>query len=148
MFIEQDLYNQILQSLPITCIDLLIIHNNQCLMLLRNNEPALGQYWFPGGRLNKNELISEGTVRKAKQEVNLDCTFEKIVSVEETIFPKNERMLTTVHTVNICCLLHTKNIDSMALDKFHTKYKWISHISQDYHPGVINPLKKIGFDFL
>jgi len=105
MHIPEFEYNLILKKMPIICVDLLIIFNNKCLLLKRDNEPAKGQYWFPGGRIFKLETLKDATIRKAKEETNLDCEFINIISVEETIFNKNENMFTDVHTVNICCIL-------------------------------------------
>ena len=147
MFIEDNLYKEILKSMPILCVDLLILHEDKCLLLLRDNEPAKGQYWFPGGRVNKGELIAEACVRKTKMETGLDCVFETIISVEETIFTKSSDMLTDVHTVNICCKMSVIDISNLTLDIMHSGYIWCDTIMPDYHEGVRNPLSLIGFTF-
>ena len=89
MFIPEIEYKSILSSIPILCVDLLIINNGKFLLLKRENEPAKGEYWFPGGRLLKFETIRDASLRKAREEVNLECDFKNIISVEETIFKKN-----------------------------------------------------------
>jgi colanic acid biosynthesis protein WcaH len=140
-------YLQILKNVPIACVDLLIIHNNKCLLLKRDNEPANGEYWFPGGRINKLETIKDAAIRKAKEETNLDCEFIQVISAEESIFPKNENMDTDVHTVNICCYLIPKDIKSLKIDKLHNDYKWVNRQNKIYHPAVNHPLSVIGFNF-
>ena len=134
--------------MPILCVDLLIIFEGKCLLLKRNNEPAMGQYWFPGGRMNKRETIKDAAIRKGKEEVNLDCEFIKIVSVEETIFVKNENTNTDIHTVNICCEMVPISITSLKLDKYHNDYNWVSKQSTSYHKSVNHPLALVGFTVL
>lgn len=80
-------YRKILELVPIVCVDLVIVNKNKCLLVKRNNEPAKGQYWFPGGRVYKMETIEKAALRKAREEVNLRCKFQGIISIEQTIFP-------------------------------------------------------------
>lgn len=144
MFIPADTYAQILECLPILCVDVLIFHKGKYLLLLRDNEPAKGTYWFPGGRIYKNEVIQDAAVRKAKEETALNVSFIKIVSVEETIFMKKEEMKTDVHTVNICCHVEATSIDNLSIDKLHANAIWIDRIDSGWHAGVQNPLRMLG----
>lgn len=146
MHIPESEYNLILKKMPILCVDLLIIYDNKCLLLKRDNEPAKGQYWFPGGRINKLETIKDAALRKAKEETNLDCEFIKIVSVEETVFLKNENMFTDVHTVNICCEIIPISITSFKFDKYHNDYQWISKQNSTYPMAVNHPLSLLELD--
>lgn len=146
MYIPEKQYSEILRCMPILCVDLLILHDNKCLLLKRNNEPAMGQYWFPGGRINKLETIKDASIRKAKEETNLDCEFVKIIAVEETIFIKNENMNTDVHTVNICCEMIPFSISPLQLNKYHNDYIWVRKQSKSYHKAVNHPLSLMGFD--
>lgn len=140
MFIPEIEYKLILQKIPILCVDLLIISEKKCLLLKRDNEPVKGQYWFPGGRVNKLESIENASIRKAKEETNLECDFIKILTIEETVFKKNENMLTDIHTVNICCLMTPIDISLLKIDKFHNNYKWVDKPDVNLHKSVNNPL--------
>jgi colanic acid biosynthesis protein WcaH len=146
MFIPQEEYDKILSMMPVLCVDLIILFNGKCLLLKRKNEPAKGQYWFPGGRVYKMETIKDAALRKAKEEVNLDCQFQKIISIEESMFKQNKNMMTDIHTVNICCELVTDSISEISLDKQHDGHIWITIDSAkklDLHPCVIRPLEKV-----
>ena len=146
MYIPQKEYDNILEQLCIVCVDVLIVHNNQCLLVERINEPAKGLLWFPGGRIRKMELINNAALRKAKEEINIDCNFKKIVSVEETIFPKKNKMITDIHTINLCCLMEPLLLDNIILDNLHSNYIWIS-LADVYrlklHDAVRNPVLKV-----
>lgn len=146
MYIPEPEYRIIVSYIPILCVDLLIIHDNKCLLLKRTNEPAMGQFWFPGGRINKLETIKDAAIRKAKEETNLDCEFVKILSIKETFFNKNENLDTDVHTVNICCHLISQSIEPLQFNKYHNAYKWVNQQSSLYHKAVNHPLSLIGFN--
>ena len=146
MHIPDAEYRLILNSIPILCVDVLIVHDGKCLLLKRDNEPAKGEFWFPGGRVRKNESIQNTALRKAKEETNLDCEYVKIISVEETIFSKTATMHSDVHTVNICCHLIPVDIGSLKLDKHHNDYKWVSEQHSSYHLAINHPLSLMGFN--
>ena len=145
MFIPKGDYEKILEVLPILCVDCVISHNGKCLLLRRINEPAKGQYWFPGGRVNKNEKIKDASLRKAREEVSLECRFKKIISIEETMFARQGDMLTDIHTVNVCCHLSALEVDNFELDDTHDGFVWVDAEEAkmlDLHEGVLTPFLK------
>jgi colanic acid biosynthesis protein WcaH len=144
-FIPKEEYDKILECLPILCVDCVITYEGKCLLLRRANEPAKGHYWFPGGRINKGELIADAAIRKACEETSLTCQFDKIISIEETMFPREGNMVCDVHTVNVCCHLVTLSQENIRVDNNHDDYVW-ANIEQalqlKVHEGVINPMRK------
>lgn len=138
-------YRKILELVPIVCVDLVIVNKNKCLLVKRNNEPAKGQYWFPGGRVYKMETIEKAALRKAREEVNLKCAFHKIVSIEETIFRKKKGMDTDVHSMNIICQLKPLSVKDVKVDQFHSDSIWVNLKTAkglSLHPAVLNPIQK------
>ena len=145
MFIPKEKYESILSVIPILCVDLLIRNADKILLLKRDNEPAKGEYWFPGGRVLKLETIKSAALRKAKEEVSLDCKFHDIISIEETIFKNNNKISKEIHTVNIVCKLTATNIEGIWLDDLHSSFLWVSFhdiFDMKLHPAVLNPIKK------
>jgi colanic acid biosynthesis protein WcaH len=145
MFIPKGDYEKILDVLPILCVDCVITHNGKCLLLRRKNEPAKGQYWFPGGRVYKNEMIRYASQRKALEEVSLTCRFEKIISIEETMFARQGDMTTDIHSVNVCCHLSALEVDNFKLDDTHDGFAWVNAEEAkmlNLHEGVLAPLLK------
>ena len=69
--IPESLYKQIMEVMPILCVDLVIMHEGKYLLLKRKNEPAKGLWWVPGGRVRKGETIEKATLRKAKEEIGV-----------------------------------------------------------------------------
>jgi colanic acid biosynthesis protein WcaH len=125
MIIPKKVYKEIQKNIPLLCVDCLLIFNKKCLLLRRLNNPAKGKWWFPGGRILKNELIKNAAVRKIKDEVGLNAKFRKILSIQETIFPRVENMISDIHTVNICCYLVTENIKNIKIDNYHDGFMWV-----------------------
>ena len=144
-FIPKEEYDKILACLPILCVDCVITYEGKCLLLRRTNDPAKGHYWFPGGRLNKGELIADAAIRKAREEICLTCHFDKIISIEETMFPKEGNMTCDVHTVNVCCHLVALSQENIKIDNNHDDYIWANveqALQLKVHEGVINPMRK------
>ncbi|HEV8573989.1 MAG TPA: NUDIX domain-containing protein [Dehalococcoidia bacterium] len=74
MEIPATLYAEIVRMLPIACVDLLV--QDECgrvLLLKRANEPARGQWWFPGGRINFGETRVEAAKRKLVEECGIEA---------------------------------------------------------------------------
>lgn len=116
MFIEKDLFDKIVDSVPLLCVDGLIVNNGKILLLKRSTYPAFGEWWFPGGRVHLNESLQDSIIRKVKTETNLDTEILEQIGVCETIFEKK-------HTVNICYLLRPKNLN-VTLNSEHDNYSW------------------------
>lgn len=144
-FIPQIIYNQFLQSMPLACVDIAIVANGSVLLVKRNDAPAKDEWWLPGGRVFKNEMMKETAHRKAIEEVGIDCHVGPIVHTAETIFPDGPNGI-PVHSINSCFLLYPKNkIPKINLDSHSSKFKWINKIEECYHPYVIKCLQGAGF---
>ena len=85
--IEQKLYDSIIEVLPIICVDGFIVKDNKILLLKRNNYPALGEWWVPGGRVIKNETLNHAMLRKIKDEIQLDSEIIEQIGITEIKIP-------------------------------------------------------------
>lgn len=73
MIIDKDLYRQIVQVMPISCVDLIVTNDyGQVLLARRRNEPAMGEWWFPGGRVHYLETRVDAAMRKLREECGLE----------------------------------------------------------------------------
>jgi colanic acid biosynthesis protein WcaH len=146
--IPEELYYQILRSLPIACVDVVIISNGGALLVKRKDPPAPGQWWVPGGRVIKGETLKETARRKALEEVGLLCHVGPLIETSETIFPDGPCDI-PIHSVNSCFLLYPYE-DASRLqvrpDDHHVDWKWVSTIPEDLHPYVVRCLKGAGLD--
>lgn len=127
--IDKELYSQILENMPIICVDGVITNDrNQILFLKRENEPAKNEWWFPGGRLLKNESLEEAIIRKIKEETNIDAYVISYLGTTETMFNTGPFGF-PVHTVNFTYHLRPES-DDLKIDSQHSEYVWTDNIDE------------------
>lgn len=145
-FIPQDLYDQILENMPIACVDIAIIADGAVLLVRRKDAPARDQWWVPGGRVHKGETMREAALRKAREEVGLECHVGPIVHTAETIFPDGPNGI-PVHSINSCFFMYPVDAGHTPhLDDHHADSRWVDHIPGDLHPYVVRCLQGAGLD--
>ena len=70
--VSDDLFSLIVSSSPLVSVDLVIENYSQKILLgLRENRPAKGYWFVPGGRITKNEKICDAIDRVLKKETGL-----------------------------------------------------------------------------
>jgi colanic acid biosynthesis protein WcaH len=127
-FIPWDLYRQILENMPIACVDIAIVADGAVLLVRRNDAPAKGQWWLPGGRVLKGEMMRDAAVRKARDEVGIECNAGPIIYTAETIFPDGPESI-PVHSINNCYFMYPKDPHlEIALDRHHSDFMWTDEI--------------------
>jgi len=63
---------EVVHATPLVAMDLLVVsEDNQVLLGMRNNRPAQGFWFAPGGRIRKNESMQCALTRVAAQELGL-----------------------------------------------------------------------------
>ena len=141
MFLEARIMDSFIELMPIVCVDAVVFYREKYLVIKRTYWPAKDQFWLPGGRIWKNETIIDATLRKVKEETNLNAAYETFLTVEETFFEKAENI--TKHTVNITSLVAIKSIKNFSLDGQHNEHKWLQPndpLLTELHPAVSNPI--------
>lgn len=143
-FISPDLYEKIHATMPIACVDIIITNNNSFLLVKRKNKPAQNQWWFPGGRIFKNETLIEAVIRKSFEETGLKVEIINRIGAEETLFPDGPFNSTT-HTINVVYAVKANNPEEIKTDEQSSEYDWFSKINDNWNPYVKNFLKIVGF---
>lgn len=135
--LSNTVFKNIVQNTPLVSIDL-IIKNDQGLILLgkRNNRPAQGYWFVPGGRIRKNERLADAFIRLTVTE--LGQTF----SIDEAVFLGAFEHLyvdsvfgseSSTHYVVLAYELSVNHIlETLPLDQHH-QYQWsaIKYLLQD-----------------
>lgn len=141
-------YKKIIEYMPICCVDVVICHCNKILLVYRNTEPAKNEWWFPGGRVYKNERLEEAAIRKAYEEVGIKVQIVKMIGIYETMFNKGpfDDLKSGVHTINICFLVKpTLENFKIKIDDTISDYRWIDKIEDNLNPYVEKVLKNLEF---
>lgn len=104
MFIEKELYKNILDCMPIPTVDILFLNSRWELLLgKRNNEPLFGVYYIPGWRVNKWERSIDAVKRKAHEELGLDIDISKLrfIGVYDDIFENSAFENISTHCIPV-----------------------------------------------
>lgn len=131
--IPSPLYVQIVKSMPIPSVEAIVVKNDSVLFLRRKNDPAKGQWWFPGGRIRKGETLEDALSREVKEETGLEVTKCKLVNVYSRVFPER-------HDITIVFLC-TCNGDNVMLNDEHTEYKFFKNIPKSIHPYLLRAIQ-------
>ena len=138
--IESTLYQKIREVIPTVCVDLLVTNQQgNYLLAKRLEDPAKGEWYFPGGRIFKWETWKDTALRKGHEELGVKLDIGELISAEN-FFDVDH----CYHTLNL--IVHAKFVYGIIkLDKSHEEYKWMDSIPDNLHPCVKNPLLKFGF---
>jgi mutator protein MutT len=119
MFIQEKTYETITSLMPIPAVEAIIINSkNDLLLLKRNNAPAKGEWWFPGGRIRKGETFFQTLSREVKEETGLEVKVLGFIGVYERIFPER-------HDIPIVFLCRCRDDQNVILNSEHSDYKFL-----------------------
>ena len=75
MHLPLETFQLVVASTPLVSIDLVVENaHGELLLGLRNNRPAQGSWFVPGGRVLKNESLDDAFVRLARDELGVDVS--------------------------------------------------------------------------
>jgi colanic acid biosynthesis protein WcaH len=145
-FIPEKLYRTFLENMPVACVDVAVVDHGSVLLVKRKDAPARGQWWVPGGRVWKGEMLRDTAARKARDEVGIECHIGPIIHTAETIFPDGPGGI-AVHSINACFFAYPVSKRAAArLDKHHASHKWVRSIPAGLHPYVARCLQAAGLE--
>ncbi len=146
MRIPEKQYQEIIKSIPISCVDIMITRDdNKFLLGKRVCAPGKNE-WFPiGGRVFKGETLKKAATRKLKEEIGITvkpATLE-FLTADETIF-KGKTVDENRHSVNVVYILHLKHTPTFKIDTSQIiKLEWFSKNNTKWHPYVKKIVKLI-----
>jgi colanic acid biosynthesis protein WcaH len=124
--IPEQLYRDILRSLPLLCVDIIVeSEGGKYLLVRRSNEPLMGEYWVIGGRVLHQEKVEDAVRRKLKEEAGLEPQSLEFVGYYQDVFDRNSfESGIAYHTLS---LVHRVRVDSksaITLDSQSSDYIW------------------------
>ena len=81
--VPEKLYEQILENMPVFCVDMILFHKKKVLLVKRREEPEKGSWWLVGGRVYKNESVTDAVKRYVLKEIGLNVRIIKKVCFYE-----------------------------------------------------------------
>jgi colanic acid biosynthesis protein WcaH len=75
MFLDKTTFTTVIDSTPLVSIDLVVENpQGQVLLGMRNNRPAKGYWFVPGGRILKGETLDTAFSRLCKEELGVTAS--------------------------------------------------------------------------
>jgi len=128
-------YKQIINVLPILCVDIVVKNAaEQYLLIRRANEPLKDQWWVIGGRVLKGETLNEAAIRKVKEETDLDINIMFPIGYYEDTSEINPFGLETpLHSVSIVFSAWVDDQQEIRLDYQSTDWKYSKVLPENFH---------------
>ena len=128
-FIPKTTYERIVECMPIVSVEALVVSEGKLLFLRRKNEPAKGDWWFPGGRIRKGESLEQALFREVLEETGLEVTSTRFVGVYSRVFPER-------HDITIAYLCRCKE-GQVRLNDEHSEYAFFDRNPDELHPFLV-----------
>lgn len=114
MFLPIIFYQQVIQAVPISCVDIILRTEFGYILVERLEEPLMGSMWVVGGRVHIGETLIDAAIRKLSEEVSLHIKADQLhfVGVYEDVFDRSSfgrHVYHTISTVYECVI--DKNIN-------------------------------------
>jgi len=132
MFIDKELYKNILISIPIPTVDILFLNTSwELLLAKRNNEPLKGIYYIPGWRVNKWEKSLEAAKRKAFEELGISIDVSKLqfIGVYDDIFDNSAFDGISTHCIPVTYLYQLDIQEEWAISLWDTQHSDLQFFS-------------------
>lgn len=144
-YLPEELYQQIHKTMPIVCVDVVVQRcgNTEILLLKRAIEPLAGEWFFPGGRLQKNEKGKDAAIRIVDNEAGLPLSNLCFLGCDETFYPSDPfgHGLGT-HTVNL--VFFGSSLGDARIDCRHTGFQWLPEEQvNELHPYLKKWIGKV-----
>jgi colanic acid biosynthesis protein WcaH len=122
-------YRKVLSSVPIVCVDCVVMNERREILLVkRKNEPLKGEFWVPGGRVHKGEKLVDAVHRKMREELGVDVEIIENIGFFEEFFDKTaEEAEGGVHSISIVYLVKPKSCD-FKLDDQSAEFAWFAEV--------------------
>lgn len=136
-------YRIIAQNVPIVSIDLLVHHNGGLVLGKRQNEPAKGEWFVPGGTVLKGESRIQALHRIANKELGVDVivgevlgTYEHFYESAATSNVNSKQYLATAYVV-------TPKSGSLESDSQHESLRVFTSPFPDLHDYIARYLRDL-----
>ena len=133
--IPRPFYRKIYRLLPIFCVDAVVMDGRgRFLLTRRTNKPMRGAWWFPGGRVLKNESARRAVLRKLREETGLSGQIIRELGFYNLIVPDGYFSGTNTHTPIVVFLVKVRPGSVPMLNQQHNAARWFTRIDPHFHP--------------
>ena len=138
-YLAPEIFATVVRHTPLVSIDLLVRDREGRLLVgLRRNRPAMGSWFVPGGRIDKDERLADAFSRITLAELGSRFAMEdgRFQGVFEHFYPDNA--LNTAFGTHYVVLAYELNVrQELSLPQTqHTAYRWLSNEEALADPAV------------
>lgn len=121
-------FKSIIENTPLVSLDICLVCNGQLLLGKRNNEPLLGCWFTPGGRILKNESWQMCLKRVARSELGLivaEAEEFNLMGVWDHFYGNSAvGQNISTHYVNLPHYAEFQFKPKIILDDQHSEFQW------------------------
>jgi colanic acid biosynthesis protein WcaH len=122
-WLSEEVFSSACAALPLVSIDLMLTRpgdqGRELLLGLRNNRPAQGWWFTPGGRIRKNEPLPNALRRVAQDEIGLNIEWlsrAQLLGVWDHFYPDSAfDQCVSTHYINLPHALHLTEDEAQAV---------------------------------
>ena len=131
--IPEETFGACFDALPQVCVEVLLERDGRLLVARRTNEPARGEWFWPGGRLYKGEELDDAARRIGREELGLDVDVVECVGVYSHFWDTaSVAGAESRHTVNVAYRVRQRDPDAaVELDDQHDDCRFVT--AEDPH---------------
>jgi len=134
--IPEDQYKFIVQNVPIVCVDVIVRREGRVLLLRRRNEPLKGEWWIPGGRIDRGEKSTDAAIREVFEETGLRIERPRLYAVLEGFFDTCAQNC-SCHSLSLIYEAESKSGD-VKIDKESSDFMWSESLPEKFN-GYYSP---------
>jgi len=138
VFIKEEIYSQLIKSIPVLCVDAILKRDNKYLLVKRNENPLKGEWWVPGGRVNIGEKLEAAINRKINDELSLNIKSPRLIGIYEDFFNSSSFGEHLYHTISF---VYEYNLDEVDITLDRTSSEW--SFRDDLPERLINKMRLI-----
>ncbi|WP_251342882.1 GDP-mannose mannosyl hydrolase [Haloplanus halophilus] len=134
--IPDDDWRTIVANVPIPSVDLVVRHDGGVVLGRRENAPARGEWFVPGGRVRKGERLADAVHRIAEAELGVDVRIEDRLGAYEHLYDESEVPdVDSKHYLAVGFVVRPVS-DAFAPDAQHSALRLVEPPFPDLHPYV------------
>lgn len=131
MYLNHEQLETAVSLTPLVSIDLIILNKrNEVLLGQRNNRPAQGYWFVPGGRILKNETFDQAFARISQSELGqpLDIEDATFLGAYQHLYPDSRfgDHLSTHYVALGYMIILPEGVDVEIADSQHAGIKWVN----------------------
>jgi colanic acid biosynthesis protein WcaH len=134
-WVPEETFGACLDAFPQVCVEVLLERDGRVLVGRRTNEPARGEWFWPGGRLYKGEELETAVERLGREELGVDVEVVDRVGVYSHFWDSSSVAgADSRHTVNVAYHVRQRDPDAaLALDDQHDAHRFVTADDPDLH---------------